>query len=248
MRGYFLMAKEYAWLLRSAGMIAPEDEWARRDTVADELLWENRFTTVVDERAAARRVAYLTSGWPFKAGETGVPSIPASDTLGRLAEEMITKVKTWEEAHIAAAEYYEKRGEFTLAAGEYRMLMKQEPYNSSAYLLLARTYVRLNRLPEARETLERSITVEPTVYACRTLGVVVMNESRFGDAAGYFEKGVTASGSDRERSDLGFLLGLALYRNNETDRARVALENALKANQYNQQAISLLERINAGGK
>ena len=155
MRGYFLMAKDYARSMREHELLCSTREWDARDTVGDTRLWEQRAATELDEKCAARRMETLTSSWPFSrmSSKTHVPD--PSDQIGRIVERMVNGVSTWEEGHVAAARFYEAGGQWDREEKEYQALINQLPLNSSPYLVLGQLYSRRNEPEKARLVLEQ---------------------------------------------------------------------------------------------
>jgi lysophospholipase L1-like esterase len=125
--GYFLMAGEYAAVMRRRSLLASPDEWARNDTIPDSTFWGERPVTEIDERIAARRTEILTAGWPFVSQQGIVPQPASTDTLGRIAEHFVEGRWGWVETHQAAASFYAGRNEGGNLAREYAILRCQVP-------------------------------------------------------------------------------------------------------------------------
>jgi tetratricopeptide (TPR) repeat protein len=187
-RGHFLMAKEYARLMREHDLLASFEEWARRDTVADNFLWERRHLTAVDEFMAARKIELLTSGWPFKNQSQAVAPIPETDTLRVIAEQAIHNQIGWVTAHERAAEYYLRRGDYSNAEKEYETIVNQLPHDVAAYLTLARLYFDQKAFANAETVLLASLQVELTPVAYRALGDVYLKQGRSENAIRYYEE------------------------------------------------------------
>jgi hypothetical protein len=126
-RGYFLMAGEFAKVMRRLGLFTSSSEWARNDTIPESTLWNERPVTEVDERTAARRTAILVAGWPFSSRQGVVPPVDSADTLGRIAEGFVDGTRGWVETHRAAAAFYAGRKEHEKLAREEAVLRSQIP-------------------------------------------------------------------------------------------------------------------------
>jgi tetratricopeptide (TPR) repeat protein len=250
LRGYFLMAKEYARSMRDEGMLASREEWEKRDTLGDEELFRNWAGTDLDLRCAARRIESLTSSWPFT-GASLAPSSPhGKAAIDRIVDGIAGGNSTWEQGHVAAARYYESTGHTGEAEREYGALMNQLPYNVSAYLIVGQLYLRTNQNGKAYGILRKSLEIEPTRYASLALGTIDINEQRPDSAIPMLEQAVGLSQSAAERAESGTTLAIAYSRNGMKDRAVEELKTILAGNPRYGPAAKLLAQIErpAGGK
>ncbi|HYQ86652.1 MAG TPA: tetratricopeptide repeat protein [Bacteroidota bacterium] len=244
MRGYFLMAKEYARSVREHELLCSMQEWDARDTVGDERLWQRRPATELDELCAARRMETLTSSWPFGLPSKEPHTKNPSDPMGHIVERMVMGVSTWEEGHVAAARVYESGGQWDRAEKEYRALINQFPLNSSAYLILGQLYVRRNEPEKARLVLEQSLAVEKTRFAEQALGAMRLNADQPNEAIPFLEGAVNLSHTVAERSESGYVLALAYYRSGMKEQAVEQLTKVLQDDPKHSLARGLLARIN----
>ena len=242
-RGYFLMAKEYARVLREHEYIASSEEWSRRDTIGDDILWSNRNLTDIDEIIAKRRTEILTSGWPFHDQTPTVDPVPENDTLGHIAEQVTRALWTWDRAHTEAADYYLGRGETDKAIREYRTIVNMIPVGVAIHLKLARLYLQEKNYEATRLQLLASLDVEKTILAYRALADIYMNMSHPKEAAGFYEKTFTFEQTPPERVDNGYLLALAYARANMLDKAATQLLQVLSIKPDYQPAVNLLNDI-----
>jgi len=241
-RGYFLMAKEYVWMMHWRKLIVhTDDEWNRRDNLDDEKLWNERPITELDERCAQRRTELLKAGWPFRNESVPVPDVDRKDTIGVIAEQVVRGFISWEEGHVAVADHYARRGDFAKLEREYKTLINQIPLNISAYLLLAQVYLQQNKNLEAATILVRSLEVEKTVFAYRTLGRLALDAPV---AIGFFENAFLLSTSQRDKTETGYLLAEAYLRGNDRLKAVTQLQNVLTIDPQFAPAMQLLARIN----
>jgi tetratricopeptide (TPR) repeat protein len=245
-RGYFLMAKEYARLMRKHSLLASEADWAASDTVSDEFLWSRRSVTEIDDRAASRRTEVLVSSWPFRQFDKPITPPASDDRIGVLVDEMLSGKISWEQAHVSASEHYEHRGEFGLAENEYETLITMIPQNVSPYLRLGRLFLKQLKYEEGYRVLKRSLDIEPSVYACRALGAIAVDTGHPAQAVPFLEKAVELSTDPEEKVESNFLLALALGRAGMIDRAKEQLEQVLALNPAHKQARDLLNRLGQG--
>ncbi len=212
-KGYFLLAKEYARVMKERGFFAPREAWAARDTIPDRKFWEERNTTELDERIAARRTEVLLSAWPFAEGIPVVDAIPPTDTLGQLADRVASAQLFWHEAHWEAVRFYYNRRDARNLEREYRTLISQLPlFDVQPYLQLSRLLLDEQRIPEVRALLEASLDVKPTILACRALGDIALNAKSFDEAAKMYERTFAFPQTRDEQAENGNLLAVALFR------------------------------------
>lgn len=246
--GYFLMAKEYANVMRHHQLIASSEEWIKRDTVNDDSLFLHRPVTELDELCAKRRIELLTSGWPFSKKENFPQLVTFNHPLKEIVDRVLRAELSWEEAHVAAAEYYVKHGEQENAEREYKTLINQLPHNVSAYLILAQLYMRQERFAEASALLQQSLAVEPTYFALTGLGSMSLDSGNVQRAISFFEHAVQQSTDLNQRSESGFLLGLAYSRAKNIERAKLELKRVLENNPDYKRARDLLHRLSTSQK
>ncbi len=248
LHGYFLMAKACCQLMHANNLFATQQDWSQADTVTDEPLWENHAITEIDKRAAQERITLLISSWPFKSRELPVTSPIFSDTIGRIVHLLMKGQITWEESHVAAAEYYEAAGNHDKAAAEYRTLISQLPLNVSAYLRLAQVCLRMKKNQEAKKMLLQSLNIEKTFFAYQILGEITLEYENTENAIPYLERAYAFSQTIDERSDAGYVLAVAYVRAAKPDRAIAPLEHILQMKPQLQEARALLNRLTAQKK
>jgi tetratricopeptide (TPR) repeat protein len=243
-RGQFLMAMEYARLIRLGGLLGSEQEWESKDTVQDERLWGERNLTEIDERVAARKTEILTSGWPFTPGYPTFTAVAQNDTLGQIAEEYTQGRWNWKQAHEGAANFYERRSEAERAEKEYRVIINQLPLlDVQDYLNLGRLLLERKKWKELRNVLIRSTEIEPTTLAYRALGDLAMQQKNPEEAIGHYEEVLSFSQPPAEQVENGYLLALACSQAGENDRAMEQLREVLEVRPDYKPAVELLARI-----
>lgn len=244
-RGFFLMAKEFASVMRHLGLLMPSDRWTAADTIDEEALWDARPITAVDEIAATRRNQVLTSRWPFPPGGRMPPHAPPDDILGTIADRILTGTLTWEYGHVAAAEYYEGQRKFADAEREYRALINQYPRVVSGYLRLGRILQAMGNRDGAERVFLQSLDVERTPVAYRMLGRFANNSKRFSDALTWFSKAIPLDATLEEQSDDRYSLALVCINAGMFDRGKEELRQLLTLNPHFVPAQKLLQRLSA---
>jgi len=244
-KGYFILAHAYAVAMRQHRLVSSQEEWANRDTVSDEELWNDRCITEMDEMIAHRRTDILTSGWPFKTQTPIVDAVSATDTLGQIAEFVTRAQWNWQQAHNAAADYYLGRQEWEKGIREYLTLINQLPLlGVQPYLKAARLYLNQGKLNEAKHLLQASLTIQPTILAYRALGDICLQQNAPHDAIPYYEKTLAFSTSATERVENGYLLALACTQALQNQRAVSELLTVLNIKSDYQPAAALLAKLN----
>jgi tetratricopeptide (TPR) repeat protein len=242
--GYFLMGQAFAGFMRTYGLLAHADEWARKDTISDVVLWRERNLTSLDELIARRRTEILTSGWPFREQVPTVNAVAESDTLGQIVERVTRGLSDWKRAHEEAAAYYERRGELDSLEREEKVIISQIPLDVDAYLRLAHVYLSRGKFGEMAEVLRSSQNVRPTILAARALGDLALQSGKPLEAIAQYEKMSLFPQSTAEQVENGYLLALAYQQAKLPERATAQLLKILKLRPGYTPAVDLLARIN----
>ncbi|MBX2992458.1 MAG: tetratricopeptide repeat protein [Bacteroidetes bacterium] len=242
--GNFLIAKEYQWMMHWHKIMATQEEWNRRAATPDELLWEGRTVTELDRLAAQRRIQVLTSSWPFTDVDKPVPPPAHTDTLGLIVHEWTKGNLTWEQAHVRAAQYHERRGDIENEIREYRTLMKLLPLNVSPYLFLAKAYLKQQQNQEAASVLLRSLHVEKTWFAYKTLGILALEPEV---AIPFLQNAVGISSNPDQKAEALYLLAATHLRAQQRAKALEQLREAVQASPGFTPARELLDLLTAKG-
>jgi tetratricopeptide (TPR) repeat protein len=186
--GQFLMAKGYAEVMKEIGLLATFNEWNIRDMINDNLLWNERNVTQLDELIAGRRTEYITSVWPFVQKEKPVSRINKSDTLQIIAENVVEQKSGWGNAHLAVIEYYKKRNDYSNLEKEYRLMISLIPFEVKPYLDLGGFYFERRKFKEAYETFINSLRIQPTKSAFQALGKIEEQIGNIEEANNYYKR------------------------------------------------------------
>ncbi len=244
--GYFLMAKEYARVMKQHHLFAITEEWNNSVTIDENELWQQRHVTEFDERLAKRKTEVLTSSWPFI--QSTIPIVTSdkpNDTLGNIVEDVIRGNWNWLEGHQQAANYYLQRGEKENAAKEFETIIDQIPNEVKPYLQLARVYLSLRKYEKVKNILTSSLEIEKTILAYRALGDIALNQNNPLDAVSYYQSMGMFNQSVDEKLQNGYLLALAQYRAGKNELARNQLLLLLQLKPNYSPAIELLTKISA---
>ncbi len=244
--GSFLMAREIAALMRRSQLLGTSEEWLAADTISDATHWSKRLTTLIDELAARKRIALLTSGFPFRPGEAQAYTPPADPRLALIVDELVGGRATWEESHVRAAEYFDSINNLENAATEYRALVHQLRYNTSSYYRLAVVYARGKNIREAREILFESLLIDSTSLAFQLLGRITLEHDGAEAAIPFLEKAFHLSNTVDDRAECGYFLALAYVQAGRADQAIEPLDHVLRVKPDFPAARSLRDRIGKG--
>jgi len=245
-RGFFLAAEEYAKILKENDLPGPRDAWIRNDNLSREQWWDLRPVTLLDEHVAQRRTQVLTAGWPFREGFPVVDAVP-KDTLWQLAELAAKGQMDWKEAHVEAAGYYERRNEFALAAREYRAIADQIPHDLEAHLDWARMLYAQREYDAMVPVLRRSIRIEPTIQAYRTLGDIAMSKNLTSEAIVEYERMDAFTQSPQEQISNGMALAHAYVAAKRMTEAKQQALKVLAIAPDHQPAVQMLFELNKRG-
>ncbi|MDP1676033.1 MAG: hypothetical protein Q8L88_04140 [Bacteroidota bacterium] len=242
--GYFLMAKEYARMMRQHQLFATTEEWNNSTAVDENNLWQNRHVTEFDERLALRKTEVLTASWPFTQGIVPIiSSIKSNDTLGIIVENVVRGQWNWPDGHLQAANYYLRRGDNKNAAKEYETIINQIPNDVNPYLQLALIYLEMGNIEKVKNILTSSLSIEKTILAYRALGDIALQQNKPLDAAMYYGSMAMFNQSNNEKLQNGYLLALAHFRAGKNDLAKNQLLLLLQLKPDYSPAIELLTEI-----
>ena len=243
-RGYFLMAKEYARIMKQHQLFATAQEWNNASTINEDELWQQRHVTEFDERLAKRKTEILTASWPFTQATVPVVSaVKSDDTLGNIVEVVTRGNGNWLDGHQQAANYYLARGDKENAAKEFNTIIDQIPDDIQPYLQLAHIYLELGKLELVKKVLISSLAIEKTILAYRALGDIALNQNKPLDAISYYSAMTMFNQSINEKLQNGYLLAVAQFRAGKNELARNQLLLLLQLKPDFSPAIELLAKI-----
>src|SRR5687768_12917589 len=173
-RGYATIARVFFESMRDAGF-GEHSVRVERLRAWDEYLVAMELTAF-DERIVRHTVQTLTTRWPFVARSRRNDyrrSYTPTDLFDSLAFG-VSGGATWETAKIRLAEDYERRGQFDLAAAEYRGLVRDAPFFEEPLRLLARMLLAAGNEKEAESALERALRLKPSTSAANTLATLAL--------------------------------------------------------------------------
>ncbi|MCC6395593.1 MAG: tetratricopeptide repeat protein [Bacteroidetes bacterium] len=211
-------------------MLATAEEWEAHDTIPEPTHWNDTRLTELDARAASRRIAQLTSGWPFKPSSTQPSGFSPADEIGQIADRLTRAMISWEEAHVAAAEFYRRTNSLHGLEREYQTLIRVLPVNVSAYLLLGDLYARTGKAASAGAILRRSLDVERTHFAFNSLGALALEDGHADTALSYLQNALALAPDSKARIQSAFLLARAYYASGNVPAARQRLQQVLSEN------------------
>jgi serine/threonine-protein kinase len=100
--------------------------------------------------------------------------------------------KTLATAHSCLGRVFTARGEYEMAAEQYRRALELEPTSDDAYGGLATAYEQLGRPVDAEKLYKQAIAVRPSYWATYNwLGLFYMRHARYEDAAAMYSQVVS---------------------------------------------------------
>ncbi|OQX88580.1 hypothetical protein B6D60_01930 [candidate division KSB1 bacterium 4484_87] len=216
-QGYFLMGKAFFEAMKN---FYPWEENLKFGTIAaDSIYWKNSGVTPLDVTEGDFRIQILKSGWPFGDKPASMQSIKwdPNDVVQRTAMDIIREKMTWEQAHVALADFYIKGKKFDLAVQEYRALIKATPYNVSPYLQIGRIFMHLRRFADAAQIFQQSVAVEKTVFGCQGAGEALLHLNKPEQGLSYL---TLALQMDKKNPLTLYLLAKSYYRSGDVNSAK----------------------------
>ncbi len=241
--GYFTLAKAYARTLRDHDLIAPHEEWLTADSISDATLWNDRTISVLDERIGARRVAMLTSNWPFRQQAVAVPPPSADHPVDKIASDVVSRSITWEKGSVLTAEYFQAHDSMPQAAACYRSLIVFTPFNVSPYLRLAQMLIDHGNRKEGAAVLQRSIAIESSHTTFQLLGRLAYENRQYDEALRWLAMSKERSASIQERTDASMGLVLSYHAQGRVDEAIAEAQYILTFNPRSEAAIGFLNYV-----
>lgn len=218
-QGYFIMGRELCRAMRENGFVS--HTWDETRARPEEVYWQERGVTALDEEVARIRIEVLTHNWPFVPKDRAVPFIyQPRNYFDKLAYAAWKREETWEKAHVLLAEDYAQRGQLDLATKEYEALILQTPYNVSPYLRAGLLYVAMKDYDRAYDRLTTSLALEPSAEAYKVVGAILINRRQPDKGVPYLQKALQLVPTDGQT--LYNLTGAYLLLG-QIDNARTAL-------------------------
>ena len=125
------------------------------------------------------------------------------------------------------------------ARARFQKAIELDPSYVSSHYLLARVLYTQNHFDEAIEESKKAITLSPNlVRAYENIGLCYEGKQQFEEAERWYLEAIQRMGKGDKKSEWPILdLASMLIRNNQTERARPYLVQALEINPQNAQAV-----------
>ena len=189
-KGYFIMADAFLRTLKQNGLVA--SAWRQISLKQVEQRIQSRCYTALDSVYGEVRIRILKGGWPFKRTRGPNQELlnfkPRNRLEGLAFRAWVAKDFSLEKAHVELATLAEQQRDYPTAIREYQALICLTPYNASPYLKLANVYIVLGKLNKALPYLYRSLKLEPTAFAYKWIGQILLERGRVKEALPYLEK------------------------------------------------------------
>lgn len=241
--GYFLMAKGYASVMSKRGILFSHEEWKKLDTIPEDVLWNDRPVTELDERVAARRTEILKLGQPFTKQSKQVPEIVANDTLGQIAEHVVAGTWGWINAHEAVAAYYLRKNDLKNLEHEYKTIVNLNPFDIDLHLNLAQFYYNQKRFDDSHTVLLNSMNICPTIHAYRLLGDIAFISGNINEAIKFYVTTRNFQQSRIEDVEISYQLAASYFQKGQLQPAEKELLRVLSIEPRDARSKSLLQKV-----
>ena len=188
--GYFLMARAFFDTMAKFNIPAKMTADLNLNWYMKQL--RRQSYTALDSVYGDIRVRVLKGGWPFRK-DRGPNKVllnfkPANVYEALAFDAWATDKLTIEKAHVKLAERFEKEKKIRDAIAEYQALIHLTPYNASPYLNVARLYIEQQQLKAALPYLLESLKLEPTAYAQKWAGQILLKMGQTRRALKYLQQ------------------------------------------------------------
>jgi tetratricopeptide (TPR) repeat protein len=239
--GYFLMADAFFETMQDQKLIAPD--WKERHARPSASYREHWGYTVLDSVYAARIVARLKGGWPFKNEHEPnhvLEGLPLSTIEDSIAAKIVPAgVLTLEQGHIELAGYYENRGDLGHAFNEYNALMSTVPYFDLFYEPAVKMLVGMKQYDKALEVLFELKHYQESSFTYKWIGQINLMSGRIPEGIAYLEK---AREGDPANAIILYNLGYAYFSTMQDDKGN-AIEDLLRQSSADQSLVAGLETV-----
>lgn len=234
------MAKAFAETMQHNDFI--DANWDRSQVKTEEAYWQSTFVTPLDLKVAEIKIDVLQAGWPFvpKSAPNTARNFTPMNKVEEFAWDYFRNEMSWEEVHVAMADYFAESREFAKAAEEYRALIHGTPYNVSPYLRLGLLLLEMQKFREAFIVFSKSLKVEPTAVAQKWIGSIYVTGGRPVDGIRHLEKALEMNPKDTEAM---YNLSVAYAMLNQYDEATEYCRKLLTIKPDNKSAQELLQKI-----
>jgi tetratricopeptide (TPR) repeat protein len=185
----------------------------------------------------------LTSSWLFKNQLLSLKTVPETDTIRWIAQQVVMNRIDWRKGHERAVEFYQHHRDWNHVVLEYQTLLSQIPLDLELYMNLARIYFREQNYDGIKTTMLRSIEVYPMLQSYRTLGDVMMQTGDVVGTVKYYEKMDDFPQNSNERFQNMFALSYAYFKASELHKAQSKLLGLVEINPKFQPARQMLYEI-----
>jgi tetratricopeptide (TPR) repeat protein len=239
--GYFLMADAFFETMQKENLISPD--WQARHAKPAVYYREHWGCTALDSVYAARIVARLKGGWPFKKApgpNYALDGLALTTIVDSVAAKIVPAGElTLEQGHIELASYYESRGDLEQAFNEYNALMYTVPYVDLFYEPAVKVLVRMKRYDKALEVLFALKKYQETPFTYQSIGQIYLMDGKITEGIAYLEK---AREGDPQNAILLYNLGYAYFSTSQDDKGN-AIEELLRKYSTDESLVAGLEAV-----
>ena len=189
--GYALIARTFLATMLESGVLGARARPAL--LAAPGVYLERQALTPFDERIALHTVRTLASRWPFVPRDRQADyraTYRPTDVVDSLAF-AVSRGASWNEAKLALAAEYERRGHPDSAAAEYAGLARDAPLFDEPLILQGRALTKAGRFDDAQQVLERARRIRESAAVLLALAEIALEQERRAEAIALLRRAVT---------------------------------------------------------
>ncbi|MBI3773705.1 MAG: tetratricopeptide repeat protein [Gammaproteobacteria bacterium] len=223
--GYFLMSEAFFDSMQHYGFIEP---FWKANQIPPWFYRQSWPITELDRVIGEMQILNLTDHPPFAAKKAGAQTMVGFVPQGKVQElalQAFRDEKSYQEAHVELAKFYESQGHPDRGFREYEAMMAAEPHNISVYMMAIENLLQRNDHERAMPLLYASLQIKNTGFANKWIGMIHLQHGNPREALPFLERAEAMSSQD---DHLLYHLGVCYVLNKRLDHARTILQKMKK--------------------
>lgn len=219
--GYFLMSEAFFDSMQRYGFIEP---FWRANQIPAWFYRQSWPITELDRAIGEMQILNLTDHPPFapkKAVARTMASFVPQGKVQELALQAFRDEKSYQDAHVELAKFYEAQGQLDRGFREYEAMIAAEPHNIGVYIKAIESLLQRNDHEKAMPLLQASLQIKNTSFANKWIGMIYLQHGNAREALPFLERADAMSSKD---DHLLYHLGVCYVLNKRLDHARNVLQ------------------------